>query len=316
MSDPCEISPSADERSPRISNQNSEFWDEMCGSIAFQKLGLSDISQSSLAAFDRWYFNTYPYLLPWLKPHVAENRDVVEIGLGFGSIGQFIASRTPKYTGVDIARGPVALMNYRLASHGLQGRSLIANVLRLPFPDDSQDLVVAIGSLHHVGDFEGAIAEIARVLRPGAQICGMVYSAYSLRTLVRDPGAFFKTLGTAARRPGRISDSKRLRKAADVNSAGEEAPFTEFFSKRALRQALQPHFVNLVVERRNANSLPVFGARFRKFQLMRPLRWLFALDLYFVAAAATPTALTSVESPDWRTSRNNNYQPMPGCFGN
>lgn len=267
-----------------ISSKNSEFWDEMCGSIAFKNLGLNEVSMTSLETFDNWYFNTYPYLIPWLAPLVARAQDVVEIGLGFGSIGQFIATNSPNYTGIDIAHGPAALMNLRLRTHGLQGSSHVANVLSLPFPSKSQDLVVAVGSLHHVGNFEGSIAEIARVLRPGGQFCGMVYAAYSLRSLVRDPRAFFKALVVGFKSPGRFSDSSRLRKAADVNSDGEAAPFTEFFSTRALRRVLETNFEDIKIERRNTNSLPLIGQRLRPLLLKAPLRWFFSLDLYFTSS--------------------------------
>lgn len=268
-----------------LSTKNSDFWNEMCGSTAFRQLGLSDISPTSLSVFDEWYFEMYSYLTPWLESLEPEGLAIVEVGLGFGSVGHYLATKTHRYTGIDIARGPVDLVNYRLVTHGLPGSALVADVLNLPLKSGSQDLVVAIGSLHHVGDFENALAEIRRVLRPGGRVCGMVYAAYSLRSLVRDPGSFFKAFFKAFRSPGRFSDSTKLRKAADINSEGEAAPFTEFFSKRALRSALEAQFGCVQIVRRNANSIPLLGNHLRPLQLRAPLRWIFSLDLYFVATA-------------------------------
>ena len=213
-------------REPIISAKNSDFWNEMCGSLAFRGLGLTEVSPTSLSVFDDWYFECYSYLIPWLESLELHDSAIVEVGLGFGSVGQYLATRTTHYTGIDIAQGPVDLMTYRFATLGLQGSALVADVLALPLPSNSKDLVVAIGSLHHVGNFEDALTEIARVLRPGGQVCGMVYAAYSLRSLIRDPGSFFKALSTSFKTPGRFSDSTKLRKAADVNSEGEAAPFT------------------------------------------------------------------------------------------
>lgn len=42
----------------------------------------------------------------------------------------------------------------------------------MPFPDDSFDSVVSCLMLHHLIDWERAIAEVARVLRPGGIFVG------------------------------------------------------------------------------------------------------------------------------------------------
>ena len=290
------INPSSDNsQEPIVSSRNAEFWNEMCGSVAFRHLGLSEVSSDSLSVFDDWYFSFYQYLIPWLETLEVSEKEIVEVGLGFGSVGQFLAARAARYTGIDVATGPVGLMNYRLDIRDLPGSAIVSNVLAMPLPSKSQDLVVAIGSLHHVGDFEGALVEIGRVLRPGGQICGMVYAAYSLRSLIRDPKSFFRTLLAAFKRPGRFSDSVKLRKAADVNSDGEAAPFTEFFSRRALRRALEIHFESIHIARRNANSIPLLGKRLRRWQLKAPLRWIFSLDLYFVGTVRSQEELPSPE---------------------
>ena len=46
-----------------------------------------------------------------------------------------------------------------------------ADATDLPFPDDTFDAVVSFIMLHHVIDWEAAVAEAIRVLRPGAGPC-------------------------------------------------------------------------------------------------------------------------------------------------
>ena len=46
----------------KISNANSKYWDECCGTGAAHDLGIKDASKKSLKIFDEWYFNYYPYL--------------------------------------------------------------------------------------------------------------------------------------------------------------------------------------------------------------------------------------------------------------
>jgi ubiquinone/menaquinone biosynthesis C-methylase UbiE len=267
----------------RVEKKNSEFWEEMCGSVAFQNLGLNEISSASLKEFDHWYFQTYPYLEAWLAPQILGSKRILEVGLGFGSVGQLLATWCPGYLGVDIAEGPVRLMSYRLRASEYKGNSVVSSVLHLPVQSDSQDVVVAIGSLHHVGDFEGSLREIARVLRPGGTLCGMVYAAYSFRSFIRDPKTMILSILRSHRDPGRIADSSKLRRAADVDSKGRPAPFTEFFSKRSLKDALGENFEVIRVSRRNASGQSLGGPRLRRLLLLPVLRPMLSTDFYFVA---------------------------------
>ena len=45
-----------------INQANQVFWDEMCGTVLAKKLGITDFSAQSLAKFDQWFFDFYPFL--------------------------------------------------------------------------------------------------------------------------------------------------------------------------------------------------------------------------------------------------------------
>jgi SAM-dependent methyltransferase len=47
------------------------------------------------------------------------------------------------------------------------GPAAVADAQRLPLPDASAEAVLAMHMLHHVPDIDRAVAEMARVLRPG-----------------------------------------------------------------------------------------------------------------------------------------------------
>lgn len=93
-------------------------------------------------------------------------KSVLEIGSGPGRDGQAFASAGFAYTGVDLAPNSVAACR----ALGLDAR--VASVLELPFEDASFDAGWTMSTLLHVADsdLDAALAEITRVLRPGAPL--------------------------------------------------------------------------------------------------------------------------------------------------
>ncbi|MBM3489276.1 MAG: class I SAM-dependent methyltransferase [Alphaproteobacteria bacterium] len=220
-----------------LGGDNARFWDELCGSTLARTLGISDHSPASLQRFDDWYFRFYPYLARHVPfPNVADKR-VLEVGLGYGSVGERLARAGADYHGLDIAAGPVAMLNLRLARLGLRASAQQGSVLDCPFPDASFDHVVAIGCYHHTGDIGRALDETWRILKPGGEAWIMVYHAYSYRRWLRFPATTFaqwrwEYLGGAA--PGKASAAER--RAYDADSQGNAAPETAFLSRRQLKQ--------------------------------------------------------------------------------
>lgn len=70
---------------------NEAFWNELCGTILAQGLGIAEFSPESLERFDCAYFDRYPYLLRHVDPGRLNGRQVLEIGLGYGTLGQKMA---------------------------------------------------------------------------------------------------------------------------------------------------------------------------------------------------------------------------------
>jgi ubiquinone/menaquinone biosynthesis C-methylase UbiE len=99
--------------------------------------------------------------------------DVLEIGAGSGSVAQQVLSDDPElaWTAIDIDPHMAQAAAARLG--GFAGASVkTADATAMPFPDDSFDSVVSCLMLHHIIDWERAVAEVARVLRPGGIFVG------------------------------------------------------------------------------------------------------------------------------------------------
>ena len=170
-----------------LKQANSAFWDELCGTRLARSIGVTDDSAESLARFDNWYFRLYPYLEHYIPFNRVDGKEVLEVGLGYGSVAHLLAKHGAHYRGLDIADGPVKIVNHRLKLLGSNGEALKGDILECPFGDESFDMVIAIGCFHHTGDIGRAIAETWRVLQRGGEAIVMVYNGYSYRRWLRWP---------------------------------------------------------------------------------------------------------------------------------
>jgi ubiquinone/menaquinone biosynthesis C-methylase UbiE len=91
---------------------------------------------------------------------------VLDAGMGGGRLCVELAARSWTPSGIDAAEGMVDLARARLPQH--THRMLVGRIEELPFADAEFDAVVATGSLEY-GSVPCALAELARVLRPGGR---------------------------------------------------------------------------------------------------------------------------------------------------
>jgi len=113
----------------KIDRKNSEFWDMLCGATFAKSLGIADDSAASLKQFDDWYFASYPYLFIHIPFEEMKGADVLEAGLGYGTLSQRIVESGARYCGLDIAPGPVRMVNHHLEQAGLPGRARQGTIL-------------------------------------------------------------------------------------------------------------------------------------------------------------------------------------------
>jgi SAM-dependent methyltransferase len=229
---------------PALDARNADFWDELCGTTLALAVGATGRTPDDLHRFDYAYLDFYPYLLEYVPEDLTGNR-VLEVGLGYGTLGSVLVERGASYTGVDIAPGPVEMMRHRieLAGRSEECDSREASALELPFPDAEFDSVYSIGCLHHTGDLARAVAEVRRVLRPGGRAVVMVYDRLAARRVFRAP---FR----AAARLFRRDTDERMRAMYDKDSAGRAAPHTDFVSAAEARR-LFSDFRSTKIQRRN-----------------------------------------------------------------
>ena len=91
------------EAQAKVGRRNAAFWNEICGTWLAQQLGITEPSQENLDRYDEAYLNIYPYLTGYLPEAAGEGERLLEIGLGYGTVAQVLATRGFEYHGLDIA---------------------------------------------------------------------------------------------------------------------------------------------------------------------------------------------------------------------
>ncbi|HLK72692.1 MAG TPA: class I SAM-dependent methyltransferase [Streptosporangiaceae bacterium] len=106
------------------------------------------------------------------EPVVAEYLASREPGValdaacGTGRFAAFLASRGHRVIGVDSSPDMLAHARQRVPGAGFH----VAELDRLPLPDDCADVIICALALEHVPRLEPVLAEFARVLRPGGDL--------------------------------------------------------------------------------------------------------------------------------------------------
>ena len=93
----------------------------------------------------------------------------LDVGCGTGVLAERLADAGYEMSGVDPSEGMLGVLRARTAKVG----ATRATGTKLPFADDSFDLVLTVAVLHHVADpadVRDTLREMVRVARPGARI--------------------------------------------------------------------------------------------------------------------------------------------------
>lgn len=138
-----------------------------------------------------------------LQPHILEcqswvnwrGRRVLEVGADIGTDARQLIRAGALYTGISADRASADMTARALREFQLPGASLQRDATALDFPDGLFDVVYSFGVLQHMPQVQRAVAEIARVLKPGGELVVMLYNRSSIRYRVEE------WLGRHARSP-------------------------------------------------------------------------------------------------------------------
>jgi len=158
-----------------------EYWNkEPCGTCANDVVGDKLAWFSDIANKRR---SKEPFISRYAEPWRWNKKNILEVGCGVGSDLVMFAYCGANINAVDLSEKSVELAKSNLSLRNLVGDIRVADVEKLPYKDNYFDFIYSWGVLHHTPNTQKAINEIYRVLKPGGEICIMLYNRRSLVSL-------------------------------------------------------------------------------------------------------------------------------------
>lgn len=200
--------------------------------------------------FAGWYERErhlpYHRMLDDLEVELVERygagKDVLEVGCGTGLILHRASQFARTAIGIDLSGGMLA----KAAARGL--RVAQASATALPFATASVDVAYSYKVLAHIPDIQGALREMARVVRPGGWVLAEFYNARSIRRLVK-----------ALKPPTAVSETTH-----------DEHVYTRYDDARAIESYLPPELewvtsrgIRVITPAAKVLEVPVLGSAMR-----------------------------------------------------
>jgi ubiquinone/menaquinone biosynthesis C-methylase UbiE len=153
------------------------YWNEH-----IHDLEISQAPAGSRAFFqdlDQYHFEKLHHLVRLVDFDGFRGRSVLDVGCGAGVDLARFAKGGADVTGVDVAASAIGLARANFEQQGLNGRFEVADGERLPFADNTFDLVYAHGVVQYTAHPQRLVDECRRVVKPGGQAIFQVYNRIS-----------------------------------------------------------------------------------------------------------------------------------------
>jgi len=177
------------------------------------------------------------------------NGTILDLGSGTGYLSIGIAKRAPSLQvyGIDLSRQMVKIAR-RHAKGVDNARFVLVNVAKLPFRDNSIDLVVSTGASHHWKTPRTVFDECYRVLKPGKEAwiydgCPEVFNSRADRRKLNEKYGFL--VSRLGHRTSMLHGFTREEYQTVIKGVLEQTPF-----KGSYRMALTDIWMKITLKKR------------------------------------------------------------------
>jgi SAM-dependent methyltransferase len=205
-----------------------------------------------------------------IRVATARRGTALDLGCGAGWLSLELARRGMSVDGLDI--GPAQIEIARKMSeesressdprlHGDFGRTRyrVADLNTIRLAEAKYDVVVSMGTLHHVGNVDRLIREVAKSLKPGGLFVFWEYIGYS--GPARLFPAAFRVLGIPVTALRRLVKKRAARPSTSPFESISQSEIVELTRRRLSIRSLESRFL----------FLPVVVTRMRIYRLPRAL---------------------------------------------
>jgi SAM-dependent methyltransferase len=136
-------------------------------------------SREFFADLDQYHFEKLHHLPRLVDFTAYRGKRVLDVGCGAGTDLVRFAKGGAVVSGVDLSSSAIALAKQNFAQQGLAADLREADGEKLPFDDNSFDLVFAHGVVQYTASDHALVDECRRVLKPGGTAVFQVYNRVS-----------------------------------------------------------------------------------------------------------------------------------------
>ncbi len=115
-------------------------------------------------------YKVWPEMNTW-QQYFSEGQKVLDVGCGNGRMMQLLSDKQLDYVGCDISSQLINIAKYKCQQYNFKTADFqVADIRKLPWPDQTFDVLLAVAVLHHLPHPENrwqALQEMYRVLKPG-----------------------------------------------------------------------------------------------------------------------------------------------------
>ena len=161
-----------------------KYWEkEPCGTSDFI---VEETSANTLEWYEKvenYRYKVEPFIFSTAQFTRHNGKKILEVGVGAGTDHLQWARAGAICYGVDLTDAAINTTRQRFELYGFKSELQRTDAEKLPFPDNTFDIVYSWGVIHHSEKPELIIQEIKRVLKPNGKFIGMMYGRNSVLTI-------------------------------------------------------------------------------------------------------------------------------------